>query len=271
MTGSLVDPESIPTELRAYLAELVRRTRAVCGPYLVNIFAVGSLALDDYRHGRSDVDVTVVVDPAFQQNAVIELAESLTDLACPASGLELVLYDADFIGAPTDRAGYRLNLNTGPLLPYQASFDSSRSQAFWYVIDRAVGYQAGRLLYGRPVRQVVAAPSRTDQLVCVLASIREHAHGAGHLADNRVLNACRSTVFCRTNQWFAKRVAAQSIADSEPAFRPLIDRALHSFARPRSDALGLPEADVQRFLSWVQDSVERTMRGEDVPTMPSAR
>ncbi|MEU3157756.1 nucleotidyltransferase domain-containing protein [Streptomyces griseoincarnatus] len=53
-----------PPELRAYLEELVRRTSAVCGDRLLSVLAVGSLALGDYRHGRSDVDVTVVVDPA---------------------------------------------------------------------------------------------------------------------------------------------------------------------------------------------------------------
>ena len=39
------DPQSLPTELRPYLEELVRRTRTVCGPHLVSVFAVGSLAL----------------------------------------------------------------------------------------------------------------------------------------------------------------------------------------------------------------------------------
>ncbi|EFE65448.1 predicted protein [Streptomyces viridosporus ATCC 14672] len=44
-----------PRVVRPYLEELVRRTRAVCGPRLVGVLAVGSLALGDYRHGRSDV------------------------------------------------------------------------------------------------------------------------------------------------------------------------------------------------------------------------
>ncbi|WP_084161333.1 aminoglycoside adenylyltransferase domain-containing protein [Nocardia sp. BMG51109] len=256
MTDSLVDPQAVPAELRSYLEELVRRTRSVCGDHVVGVFAVGSVALGDYRHGRSDVDVTVVADPALPQRAVVDLAEELTDLDCPAAGLELVLYDADFAGQPSERAGYRLNLNSGPLLEYQASFDSTEAPAFWFVIDRAVGYQSGRLLYGRPVRQVLAPTSRAGQLAAVLSSIREHSEGTGHLADNRVLNGCRSVVFCRTDRWVSKPAAAQAIATDEPAFRALVEQALHSFRQPRSAALPLPSADVQNFLAWVRERVE---------------
>ncbi|AHH17879.1 hypothetical protein NONO_c30920 [Nocardia nova SH22a] len=228
----------------------------MCGERVVSVFAVGSLALGDYRHGRSDVDVTVVVDPALSDAAVLRLADVLSDIDCPATGLELVVYDADVIGRRCDRAGYRLDLNTGPLLPYKVSVDSAVAPAFWYVIDRGVAWQSGKLLYGRAVREVVAAPVFTDQLAAVRASVREHATGAGHLADNQVLNGCRSVVFCRAGQWIAKRAAAQRIATEHSRFRPLIEQALRSFERPRADALSLPASDVRQFLSWVGECVE---------------
>ncbi|WP_227981229.1 nucleotidyltransferase domain-containing protein [Nocardia spumae] len=266
MAASLVGPRSLPAQLRPYLRELVRRTRIVCEPQLVSIFAVGSLALGDYRHGRSDVDITVVADPALPDAALLELAEALTDLDCPAAGLELVLYDADVIGQRCDRAGYRLDLNTGPLLPHRVSVDAAQSPAFWYVIDRGVAYQAGRLLYGRPVRQVVGAPARADQLAAVSASVREHATGEGHLADNQVLNGCRSVMFCRTGRWFAKYAAAQDIRLTAARFRPLVDLALASFDRPRSSPDELPAAEVRRFLSWVAVEVESTVRSEPPPS-----
>ncbi|MEV5652655.1 nucleotidyltransferase domain-containing protein [Nocardia sp. NPDC052254] len=261
MTVPLVESQSFPVELRPYLQELVRRVRSVCGVRVVSVFAVGSLALGDYRRARSDIDVTVVVDPALPDAAVLRLAEVLTDLECPAAGLELVLYDADVIGRRCDRAGYRLDLNTGPLLPHKASFDSARSPAFWYVIDRGVACQSGKLLYGRPVREVVAAPVFADQLAAVRASVREHATGAGHLADNQVLNGCRAIVFCRTGRWFAKRGAAHRIARAEPRFGPLVDRALRSFERPRAQNLSLPDSAVAQFLSWAGECVERAPRG----------
>ncbi|MEV6279093.1 aminoglycoside adenylyltransferase domain-containing protein [Nocardia sp. NPDC051832] len=258
MTRSLLDPSAVPAELRPYLAELVQRVGILCGPHLLSVFAVGSIALGDYRHGRSDIDVNVVVEPSLPGEVVRELAESLADgaLRCPAAGLELVVYDSAFVGRPSDQAGYLLDLNTGPLLPERVSFDPAAAPAFWYVLDRSIAYQSERVLYGRPVRHVLAAPSQRHLLAALMASVREHTTGIGHLPDNQVLNGCRSVAFCRTGRWAAKREAAQIISESEPDFRPLLETAVRSFERPRTAALELPATEVRTFLAWVRERVE---------------
>ncbi|MFC5670235.1 nucleotidyltransferase domain-containing protein [Streptomyces incanus] len=86
-------PQHLPAELCPCLRELLRRTHTVCGPYLVSVPAVGSVALGDYRHGRSDVDVTVVVDPSLPGGAPHEPTGALAHpaLPCPAAGLELAV------------------------------------------------------------------------------------------------------------------------------------------------------------------------------------
>ncbi|PBC70593.1 nucleotidyltransferase-like protein [Streptomyces sp. TLI_235] len=257
-------PQPLPAELRPYLGELVRRTRAVCGPAVAGVYAVGSVALGDYRPGRSDVDVTVLVDPALPGDALRELAEVLAHpgLPCPAAGLELVVYGSDFARRPSGRAGYLLDLNTGPLLPGRASLDSAGTPAFWYAIDRAVAHQSGIALLGRPAQEAIAAPQRAELLTALVASVREHTEGTGHLADNRVLNGCRAAAFCRTGRWLPKRSAARLIAAEEEAFRPLIAAALDSFARPRAEARPLPQADVRAFLARVRDRVEEAAAAE---------
>ncbi|WP_369269259.1 aminoglycoside adenylyltransferase domain-containing protein [Streptomyces sp. R11] len=267
MTCTLVDPYSVPDELRPYLQEVVQRTHALCGSHLVSVIAVGSVALGDYRHGRSDVDVTVVVDGtvpgrALPGPAVPDLAAALAHpaLPCPAAGLELVVYDRDFAARPSGEAGYLLDINTGPLLPERAGVDPSESPAFWYVIDRSVAHRAGRVLYGRPAREVIAEPARADVLTALRSSVREHSTGDGHLADNRVLNGCRSVQFCRTGRWQPKRRAAEAVAASEKRFRPLLQAAVHSYERPsRTAATALPTADVHAFLAWVAERVDEAL------------
>ncbi|MFF9219035.1 aminoglycoside adenylyltransferase domain-containing protein [Streptomyces viridosporus] len=250
-----------PRVVRPYLEELVRRTRAVCGPRLVGVLAVGSLALGDYRHGRSDVDVTVVVDRRLPGRTLYDLAGALAHpaLPCPAAGLELVVYPADFTVRPSGEAGYLMDLNTGPSLPERVSYDPAESPAFWYVLDRSLAHQSGLVLFGGPVREVIAAPERPAVLAALRASVREHADGEGHAADNRVLNGCRSVVYCRTGRWRAKRGAAGEVAASEEAFRPLVEDALRSFERPRETALTLPEARVRDFLAWVAERVDEAV------------
>lgn len=250
---------TVPAEVRPYLTELAHRTHAVCGPSLTAVVAVGSLALGDYRHGRSDIDVTVVVAGALPAAVLRELADALDhrQLPCPAAGLVLVVYAADFARVPSGEAGYLLNLNTGAQLPGKAAFDTAGGPSFWYVIDRSVAHQAGIALYGPPASEVIAAPRPTQLYEAIRASVREHGDGEGHLADNRVLNGCRSVVYCRTGRWFAKRVAAEQIAASEEEFRPLIEAAVRSFERPRADALPLPGSQVRAFLDWVRVSMKQ--------------
>lgn len=256
--------DSLPVEVRPYLTELVRRIRIAYGPHLVGVLAVGSLALADYRHGRSDIDVMVVVDPAAAARTHRELAAALdhTELPCPAAGLELVVYDADFAASGSSGAGYLLNLNTGQLLPAVADFDPRDSPGFWYVIDRAIAYQSGVSLAGPPVRAVLAPPSRTGTLAAVSASVREHTTGAGHLPDNRVLNGCRAVLFGRTGRWMPKREAGRVVAESAPEFAVLVEQAIRSFAGPRSAARALPADEVAVFLEWVRRNVtEAASRG----------
>lgn len=256
--GGTSRSDGLPEDVRSYLSELARRVRNVYGDRLVSVGAVGSLALGDYRHGRSDIDIAVVVDPSSPGAAAHELVQVLAHpgFRCPAAGLELVVYDAEFVVSGAPGAGYLLNLNTGPLLPAVADYAPEEAPDFWFVIDRAVGQQSGWTLAGRPIRDVLGAPPRRDLLAAVSESVQEHAAGEGHLADNRVLNGCRSVLYCRTGRWAAKRAAGRSIADAEPCFRPVVDRALRSFERPRSEALTVPVDEMDDFLSWVRRSVE---------------
>ncbi|WP_033256527.1 nucleotidyltransferase domain-containing protein [Kitasatospora phosalacinea] len=256
---------AVPAEVRPYLAELVRRTRAVCGTRLTGVVAVGSLALGDYRHGRSDVDVTVLVEGPPSAATLRELADALDhrQLPCPAAGLELVVYPADFARVPSGEAGYLLDLNTGSHLPGRAAFDPAGAPSFWYVIDRSVAHQDGIALYGPPAPEVIATPRPKDLHAAIRASVREHDDGAGHLADNRVLNGCRSVVYCRTGRWLAKRAAAGQVAAAEADFRPLVEAAVRSFERPRSAALPLPGPQVRAFLTWVRARVDEAAAALD--------
>ncbi|MGW0177908.1 aminoglycoside adenylyltransferase domain-containing protein [Nocardia sp. NPDC003345] len=249
---------SVPPVVRDHLGALVARTTEVYGRYTVGVYAVGSLALGDYRHGRSDIDIAVIVSPEASGESARELARVLTHpvLPCPAAGLELVVYDADFAATPSPRAGYLLNLNTGADLPSVADFDAGRAADFWFVLDRAVAHRCGLALTGPPVRNVLAAPRPEHVLAAIADSVREHATGPGHLADNRVLNGCRAVVFCRTGRWTAKRAAGRAIAAAEPRFRPLVRAALRSFDRPRCAAEALPGDAVRDFSAWVAGVVE---------------
>ncbi|MFC9266206.1 aminoglycoside adenylyltransferase domain-containing protein [Streptomyces zhihengii] len=106
---------------------------------------------------------------------------------------------------------------------------------------------------------MIAASDTAKLLGAIRESVREHSDGEGHLADNRVLNGCRSVAFCCTQQWVAKRRAGRDVAAVSVEFRPLIEAAMQSFERPRSAAEPLPADAVREFLGWVGDRVEKAI------------
>ncbi len=124
---------AVPAEVRPYLTDLVRRAHQTCGARLRSAFAVGSIALADYRHGRSDIDVILVVDPSLPGSAIHELAEVLAHpaLPCPAAGLELVVYDATFAARPSSAAATSPSTSLITGMPSRSMRRASRSIANW--------------------------------------------------------------------------------------------------------------------------------------------
>ena len=57
-TGDMV---TVPEEVMRYLHAVTARVRDVFGDHVVGVYTTGSLALGDYRPGRSDIDLMAVV------------------------------------------------------------------------------------------------------------------------------------------------------------------------------------------------------------------
>src|SRR5205823_484801 len=144
--------------IEAYLSELVSRLHGALGDELLGVYAGGSLALGDYRPGRSDVDVAVVVREratAARRAAVIDAVRH-ESLPCPAGVLELVVYRREVAGTPSPDPGFDLNLNTGDGIPLRVDEDAGLVGAHWFAIDRDVLARHGRALYGPPPDEVFA-------------------------------------------------------------------------------------------------------------------
>jgi hypothetical protein len=235
----------VPDVLRPYLDELVGRTRAVLGGDLLGIYAAGSVALDAYEHGRSDVDVAAVTHVSVARETRRRLVEALRHeaLPCPARVLEFVLYPASATRRPTAGAGLDLNLNTGSLTALHASFDAADEHAHWFVIDRSILGKRGVALTGPPAAEVFAPLPPAVVLAALAAGLRWHAESTIPRPDDAVLNACRSLRYLADATWTSKREAGQwALAHLEE--RPLVRAALAA----RTDAAELAPAEVSAFL-----------------------
>ena len=256
---------AVPEEVTRYLDAVTARICDVFGNRVVGVYTTGSLALGGFRPGRSDIDLMAVVTGSDDLDLRRKLAHQLDHrvLACPAAGLEFVLYPLTTMSRSTVGAGYLLNFNTGPALPPVTSFDPGDGPAFWYAIDRAITRQSGASLFGPPAQQVFAAVPFEDLLTLVIASVEAHSDPQEeHLLDNAVLNGCRASTFAQDHRWYAKADAAERVLPMADKFAPLVSAAIKSFGSGRQHAQTLNPETVRAFLFDVLHKLRSALRIE---------
>jgi hypothetical protein len=255
----------VPQEVTRYLDDVTARVGDIFGNRVVGVYTTGSLALGDYRPGRSDIDLMAVVDGSQDLDLRRQLVRQLDHrvLHCPAAGLEFVLYPLTTVSRPTLDAGYLINFNTGAALPPVTSFDPGEGPAFWYPIDRAITRQSGAALYGAPAPQLFAAFPFDDLLQVVITSVEAQSDPQeGHLLDNAVLNGCRGLSFAQDHRWYAKVDAAEQTLPMAGEFAPLVSAAIGSFEFGRQTATALDPDTVRAFLFEVSRRLRSALQIE---------
>ena len=230
---------------REYLAALAARCRDILERDLIGVYAAGSLALEGYQPGRSDIDVAVVVSGPLSAPAKQALVEGLRHeaLPCPARGLELVAYRTEVAAAAAGEPGFEVELNSGAAMPFRVTWTGqARREAdgtFWYAIDRSILAERGVTVYG-PAAGTIFCPVPDERLVNLLIdSLRWHLGQPGDdreeaavpgpaWADDAILNACRALQRMRSGHWSSKVGAGQQLvwSDPDPAVRDVVLRAI---------------------------------------------
>jgi hypothetical protein len=216
-TDGVGDDVVMPEELERYLTAISETARAVLGRNFVGAYAAGSLALDAFQVGRSDVDIALLCRDALSDAIKRELIARLRHnaLPCPARGLELVLYTEAAARSGTKDPGFELELNDGPAMDFRQTLQPADRPAddglFWYGLDRSILHHSGRVLSGPPAAEAFADLSAEDVRSLLIDSLRwwmalpapaDDEPAAG--ADDAVLGACRALVRCRHGIWLSK-------------------------------------------------------------------
>lgn len=209
-----------PGPMDDYLSALVEQAEAVLGDALVGVYVGGSVALNGYRQGPSDIDVAIVVDSSLSDLTKHALVARLKHeaLPCPARGLELVVYRSDVAASGTSSPGFELELNTGREMEFRATYHPedrpSEDGLFWYAVDRSILREHGIALVGPPPDEVFG---EVTGLRAVLAdSVRWHL---AHAPTAGALGALRAMHRVHTGRWISKVEAARNV--QEDALRQL--------------------------------------------------
>jgi hypothetical protein len=262
-------------EVERYLDAVVQTARRILGRNLVGAYGAGSIALEAYQPGRSDVDVALVCEDPVDLEQKRELVARLRHeaLPCPARGLELVLYRRSVAQSGTTQPGFEVELNTGARMDFRAAYAGDDRPAadgrFWYALDRSILHQSGLVLLGPPAAEMFADLSPADLRALLIEALGwwlalptpasdEPAPGT----EDAVLGACRSLVRVREGVWLSKDAAGRRLLELGTAAE-LIERCL---AARRG---GVPPSGVEAraFQQQVLDEI-RSTSGHLVPGPP---
>jgi predicted nucleotidyltransferase len=236
----------------AFAARLASRCSDVIGEALVSVILHGSLTLDDFAPGRSDIDVLVVVgEPlsddrlAALQDAVDRLrgdAPSRVDLrvvtsATARSPARAAVFDAAF----TLRPGRALEMETWVAEPD-------------LLVDLSLARAHGGSILGRAPEAVIGSVPEAWLLEVgdrQLAAWEDLTDDADHAAL-MVLTACRIWRFATERIHCSKTAAGRWALERDPSLGAVEDALRQRTSDP---AAAIGEEDIARLLALVREEL----------------
>jgi hypothetical protein len=161
------------------------------------------------------------------------------------------------VRAPSPTLLWELNLNTGPEVGVDASFDPSTEPEHWFVLDVAMAREHASPLLGPPPEEVFGDVPRERVLRALLGSTEWHLQNDPGGVQS-VLSACRAWRWVEESTWSPKPEAARwaRTRTEDPA---LIDAALAARETEGEGAL-YPRA-VAHFVTQVERRIRRSLEG----------
>jgi predicted nucleotidyltransferase len=177
----------------AYADQVVAQIEATVP--VLEAFLLGSAAAGGFRPGESDLDLTAVVERPLGP-ATEELLRRLRKLDSPVRGLELVLYVEG-----SQPPALELNVDDGRERPDE--------EAFWFVLDAALGQEHGvPLLRGRPWSDFFT-PVGPEQARAAMRESLEWARRQPEDDEFARLHAIRARHYLDHGDWITKEEAAR--------------------------------------------------------------
>ncbi len=234
-----------------YIERVLSEYGQVAREPLIAAWVVGSLATDDFAAARSDVDLVIVVPAGLPQRTKEDLARALDHrrLACPAHGLDLIIYRKGVLDRVTRTPEFEFSISTGSQWETDVSHGGPYAGG---LVDLAISRRMGRSLQGPHPRDLVGKIPEPWVLEELLASLRWHldkVHDPFHdpYGSNAVLNACRALHYLVEGAFVSKSAGAQWFLSHRAA--PVVAAALECRSGP--SAVRLDRTEVLTLLRQV--------------------
>jgi predicted nucleotidyltransferase len=231
----------------AFAARLASRCSDVLGDALESVILHGSLTLDDFMPGRSDIDLLVVVD-GHLGNAQLAALRDVVDVPSRVD-LRVITRTsaASPARAPVMEAAFTLRPGKAPAVETRIAEPD-------LLVELSIARAHGRSIVGSAPEAVIG-PVPDDWLIEIgdrqLAAWEDPTDDADH-AVLMVLTACRIWRFATERIHCSKTAAGRWALERDPSLGA-VEEALRQ--RTSEPAAPIGEEDVARLLALVRDEL----------------
>lgn len=224
---------------------LINRIRSVLGENEMHMLLYGSVVLDDFRLGWSDIDILCLTEHDFTE----EQAQTLVGLRQElAAEMPENAYFRSFEGHICSINAF---LNGGNVVYWGTSGQRIKEKCDIDPFSRLVIIENGRMLYGKDIRGLFSRPSYAELREAVrlhYESIREYGSKTGRslYTAGWILDIARCLYTLRTGKVIGKTQAGEWALKNGCAGDPAVmDRVLHFRKMP------LQTKDDADMMDWI--------------------
>ncbi len=246
---------SIHEPPQALLDALVAESRLCLGDALVGVYLHGSAAMGCYHPAHSDLDLLVVVHQEPTATAKRQYLDEIVRLcaAAPAKGIEMSVVDEAICRHFRYPTPYLLHFSKMHLQAYRDDPSSYIRRMRGDDPDLAAHFtvvlQRGRVLYGKPIREVFAPVDPRFYWDSIWQDVRNAPADILEQPLYMTLNLCRVLAWRKERQVLSKAEGGSWGIDHLPAsFRPLLQAALANYSGAENIRYD-PEL-LQSFAAW---------------------
>lgn len=255
--GRTAGISSVAEEAGAAVKRLANSCTDILQTTLVSAILHGSLTMDDFRAGSSDLDLLLVVEHGLASSGADALVEAVraADLG-PAGGVDLLVVTRRTAEAPAEYTGRELLVGRRPGSGEELEVEGRDDHVPDLCPELSEARANGRALLGPEPREVIGEvpPDRvrangTRWLRIWLDRIEDDAN-----ALHMVLTACRIWRFALTGEHTSKTGAARWALERDPSLIG-VEQALS--ARMTSRTPRIAPREVERVLLRVLRDLEQ--------------
>jgi hypothetical protein len=249
-------PKNLPDLEIQYLKELVNILHGHFDDNIIGIYLFGSGSYGGYDHGKSDLDIQVVVKKSLcitERKKLVNLI-SHKNLACPARKLEFVCYPLSAVKPVLRTPKFDINYNTGALEKEHVCFSSDDEPSHWFLLDIAIGRELGHSLLGPAPGKIFGEVPKKWILEAMLDCIVWYEQHESTSVD-LILNTCRCWKFSETNHMCSKQDGL-----SWAIQMPCSPEFLNLITKNYVSGLSLKLSDTFKFINMVKESLLKAIK-----------